>query len=268
MPVDEPVVIVGAGPAGIAAANQLSLYGIHALVMEKDEPGGLFLQAGSVKNYPGAPVGITGRELIGRFPIPGRLLKERVTLVRRTPEGRYLIEHTGGTFTAGAVLVASGTLPVMIEIPGVEPERIRYGIGGISRLEFSTVAVAGGGDAALDYALTLSKRAEVRVYARSGFQRASKHLLEEARGTVSIALFPEHRDFGNFSEDLVVVACGRRPNVSFLSRELMFSPPGDGSFHLCGDCAGGRFRQASIAVGQGVRAAMALRLFMEGSEVL
>lgn len=152
MPVDEQVLIVGAGPGGIAAANQLSLYGIHPLVLEQEEPGGLFLQAGSVKNYPGAPVGITGRELVGRFPIPARLLRERVTLVRRTPEGPYLIEHTGGTFTAGAVLVASGTLPVRIDIPGVEPDRIQYGIGDVPGLEFSTVAVAGGGDAALDYA--------------------------------------------------------------------------------------------------------------------
>jgi len=52
------------------------------------------------------------------------------------------------------------------------------------------------------------------------------------------------------------VACGRRPNVGFVSEDLLCSPPEDHSFHLCGDCANGIFRQVSIAVGDGVRAAM------------
>lgn len=261
----ETVAVIGAGPSGMAAANQLALYGVDPLVFEPGEPGGLLLEAGSVVNYPGVPRGISGEGLAALFPVPSRLLRERVVSLSANPGGGYLIGHTGGSTIAAAVMVASGTVPVELEVPGVPPERVHYGVRSTRDLEFSTAAVIGGGDAALDYALTLSKRSEVRVYARSGFSRASRHLLEQAGASGRIALFPEHSDFSGFAEDIVVVACGRRPNLAFLSRELVCSPPGNGSFHLCGDCSSGRFRQASIAVAAGVKAAMAVRSFLEGT---
>ncbi|HPJ29142.1 MAG TPA: NAD(P)/FAD-dependent oxidoreductase [Candidatus Sabulitectum sp.] len=261
----ETVTIIGAGPSGMAAANQLSLYGIEPVVFEPGEPGGLLLEAGSVVNYPGVPEGISGEDLVKLFPCPQRLVRERVTSLSREPGGKYIIEHTGGTVSAQAVLVASGTLPVKPDIPGVPPERVHHGVRSTRKAEFASAAVIGGGDAALDYALTLSKRAEVRVYARSGFKGASPHLLKQAGASGRIALFPEHGDFSSFSEDIVVVACGREPNLAFLSRELVCSPPGNGSYHLCGDCTSGIYRQASIAVAAGVRAAMAVRSFLEGN---
>ncbi len=249
----------------MAAANQLSLYGIEPVVFEPGEPGGLLLEAGSVVNYPGVPRGISGEEMVKLFPCPHRLVREEVTSLSREPGGEYVIEHTGGTTLSSAVLVASGTLPVRPDIPGVPVERVHFGVRSTRRAQFASAAVIGGGDAALDYALTLSRRAEVRVYARSGFRGASPHLLKHAGASGRIALFPKHGDFSGFSEDIVVVACGREPNLAFLSRELVCSPPGNGGYHLCGDCSSGRFRQASIAVAAGIRAAMDVRSFLEGT---
>ena len=58
------VLIIGAGPAGLAAAIQLGRYGVPALVLERGEPGGLLRNANLVENYPGFPQGISGRELV------------------------------------------------------------------------------------------------------------------------------------------------------------------------------------------------------------
>ena len=104
---------------------------------------------------------------------------------------------------------------------------------------------------------------KVNVYSRSGFRGAVPHLLEKAKKTGSIDMFPDWAVFENFTEDLVVVACGRKPNVGFIADDLLCSPPDDGSFHLCGDCSNGLLRQASIAVGNGVKAAMEAAAYLK-----
>lgn len=252
----EQAVIVGAGPAGLAAACQLSLYGVSSLVIEADEPGGLLLNAGSVMNYPGVPSGITGADLVKRFPIPERLVRASVNSIEKGPGDVYRISWTGGHAESLSVITASGTVPVRIPLPGVDPGRIFYEIRHVPDGMFSSAAVIGGGDAALDYAVTLSGAMKVNVYSRSGFRGAVPHLLEKASLNQSISMFPNHGEFAGFREDIVLVACGRMQNVGFIAEDILCSPPEDNSFHLCGDCINGIFRQASIAAGDGVRAAM------------
>ena len=61
------VLIVGAGPAGLAAALQLKRYGIDATLIERGRVGGLLNNANLVENYPGFPGGISGANLIELF---------------------------------------------------------------------------------------------------------------------------------------------------------------------------------------------------------
>lgn len=255
MPVEEAV-IVGAGPAGLAAANQLELYGIYAVVLEANEPGGLLLNAGSVWNYPGVPQGTTGFELVKRFPVPKRLRKMSVSSVERSPQSMYRISWADGFFKTQTVIVASGTVPVQIPLAGVDPAKVFHEVRKIPTGIYNSVAIIGGGDAALDYALALSTGMEVNIYARSGFCGAVPHLLKEVSAAGSIKLFANQSVFAGFKEDIVLIACGRRPNLGFISEDLLCSPPEDNSFLLCGDCINGIYRQASIAAGDGVRAAM------------
>ena len=61
------VTVVGAGPAGIAAAIQLTRYGIKPVVFEGNVIGGLVHNANRVENYPGFPKGIHGHHLAELF---------------------------------------------------------------------------------------------------------------------------------------------------------------------------------------------------------
>ena len=58
------VIIIGAGPAGIACAVQLRRYGIDCVILEKGRIGGLLHSAGLIENYPGFPAGIKAEKLI------------------------------------------------------------------------------------------------------------------------------------------------------------------------------------------------------------
>jgi len=258
----ELVTVIGGGPAGLAASLQLELYGISPLVIERSETGGLLLNASCVVNYPGVPEGLSGRELVSRFPKPSRLIKDEVISLSRETQGRYRIQLSGGTFFSETVIVASGTIPEQIPLPGVTKDRIFYDVKNIDQEGYTSAAVVGGGDAALDYAVTLSRALEVTVYARGTFSRAVPHLCEKVDKIKAITL-QENCDFPReYHQDIIVVACGRKPEVGFLSEDLLCSPPEDRSFHMCGDCARGILRQTAIAVGDGTKAAMLAAAFL------
>ena len=59
------VIIIGAGPAGVAAAIQLKRSGLKPIVFEKDRIGGLLANANLVENYPGFPDGLSGWRAFG-----------------------------------------------------------------------------------------------------------------------------------------------------------------------------------------------------------
>ncbi|MCP5108408.1 MAG: NAD(P)/FAD-dependent oxidoreductase, partial [bacterium] len=125
------VAIIGAGPAGIAAAVQLKRYGIKCLLFEKDRPGGLLKNAHRVENYPGFPRGITGPQL-------AELLREHLEVFRITPvieavegleywetENCYLITTGESVYQAKIVVSACGTAPVIPEEAENLPTAIR-----------------------------------------------------------------------------------------------------------------------------------------------
>ncbi|MGE5123202.1 MAG: FAD-dependent monooxygenase, partial [Acidobacteriaceae bacterium] len=63
----EQVIIIGAGPAGLAAAIQLKRYGVQTRLFERKKAGGLLHNANLVENYPGFPQGIAGPALVDLF---------------------------------------------------------------------------------------------------------------------------------------------------------------------------------------------------------
>ncbi len=161
-----PVVIIGGGPAGIAAAGQLYRMGIEAVLFEQETLGGLMRQADWIENYPGFPSGIKGEDLARRFceglehrAVDAR--KEQVLALDFTPADRaFAVTTDHGRLSADRVIVASGTkpksLPLFDEMDAAGRSRIFFDRTKIPADGRRRVAVIGAGDIALDYALSLS----------------------------------------------------------------------------------------------------------------
>jgi len=285
------VAVIGAGPAGMAAAIYLHRAGVPLLLLERGARGGLLRDANLVENYPGFPGGIKGLDLVGRFSKQMDMLGIRTTKADvgqvRSVRGAFRIGSDAGDFLARAVVVATGTRPKGIALGGSErlvgtkvfDELARMPLTG---LPGKRAIVVGGGDAAFDYGLNLQGRGcDVTIVSRSEPKCLSLlRARAEASGVdVLVGLVPELvRDAHEgvmlvcsrgperfeLSADFVLSACGREPNIDVLSPALRkrIGRPADipktkvpGLF-LAGDVVRGKHRQTAIAVGDGTRAAM------------
>jgi thioredoxin reductase (NADPH) len=186
------LVIVGGGPAGLAAAIYAAREGIDAVVVDASALGG---QAGSsdrIDNYPGFPDGIPGAELAERFVAQARrygvelLSAISVTAVRRDGEDLVTSLSSGQQLTSHAVIVATGSTYKRLDVPG-EEDLIGAGVHFCATCDApfykgaDEVVVIGGGNSALEEGLHLSEFAKrVRVLTRDGLT-ASPVLQERVR---------------------------------------------------------------------------------------
>ena len=164
-------VIVGAGPAGLAAAVYASSEGMRALVVEREAIGG---QAGSsslIRNYLGFSRGVSGAELAQRayqqawvFGTSFLLMREAVELLPGEERHRLRIDGCDEVRTR-AVVLASGVSYRRLEIPALaelEGRGVFYGssIAEAKALAGKTVFVVGGGNSAGQSAMHLARYAE------------------------------------------------------------------------------------------------------------
>ncbi len=122
------IAIVGAGPAGLAAAIGVASAGRRTVVVDPQLPGGSLDRSARVGDYLGFPEGITAAELIDRAVAQARaagvgfLLTERVEEILDHGDGRLLVLTSGATVRARAVVLATGRRPrpsVELSLPGV-----------------------------------------------------------------------------------------------------------------------------------------------------
>jgi len=281
----EEIIIIGAGPAGAAAAVQLKRSGFDPLIFEKEETGGLLRNANLVENYPGFPGGIPG----GKF---AALLEKHLgnLNVRMVPEevagaalkgGYFHISTRKRDFESRTLIVASGTGPKKFSHPCVNAEienRIFYCVHPFARTRGKRFAVIGSGDIAFDFALNLSKKNDVLIVNGKSEskclsllgRRASEngrivHLTETAIRGISLEgeglLLSLNRKKSGLEEpcDFIIAAIGREPEMGFLGAEIFGALEElrrEGRIHLIGDVKNGIYRQAAIAAGDGIRAAM------------
>ena len=183
------VIIIGGGPAGLAAGLYTARARMSSLLLERAAAGGWIVNAGLVENYPGFPQGISGLELADLMNEQAKKYGLEVLLAGVTGlelEGeRKVIKTAGGDFTARAVIIAGGSNWVKLGVPG-EEEFTGRGVAYCALCDAAffrdvPVAVVGGGNAAIDDALHLTKfAAKVTVIHRRQQLRATPILQERA----------------------------------------------------------------------------------------
>ncbi len=289
----ENVVIIGAGPAGLAAAIQLRRYGIQALLFERGEVGGLLRNANLVENYPGFPGGIPGARLVKLFARQASHVGVVVTHAEVTSiayeQGLFQVETLQGSYQSRLAVIATGTKPLRIadlSIPEELQSRVFYEVHELVKVEGKCVAIIGGGDAAFDYALNLGKKNQVILLNRAEKPKCLPLLWERARITDSIAyhkrtfvqkitkdlptgmLMDCQTPAGElqFHADYLIIAIGREANMDCLSDPFRLQTTmleKESLLYFIGDVRNGIFRQASIAVGEGVLTAMKVYRYLK-----
>jgi thioredoxin reductase (NADPH) len=186
------LVIVGGGPAGLAAAIYAAREGIDTIVVDAGALGGQAGISDRIDNYPGFPDGISGGELADRFVAQVRrygvelVSAVSVTAVERDHDDLVTSLSSGQQLTSHAVIVATGSTYKRLGVPG-EENLIGAGVHFCATCDgpfykgADEVVVIGGGNSALEEGLHLSEFAKrVRVLARSGLS-ASPVLQERVR---------------------------------------------------------------------------------------
>jgi thioredoxin reductase (NADPH) len=118
------LVIVGGGPAGLAAAVYGASEGLRTVMVEREAPGGQAGQSSRIENYLGFPTGLSGSDLARRATDQARrlgaelLTVQDVVALRAEGAGRFVDLSGGGTLSANCVLVASGVSYRQLEAPG------------------------------------------------------------------------------------------------------------------------------------------------------
>jgi thioredoxin reductase (NADPH) len=220
--VDEcDVVIVGAGPAGLAAAVYAASEGLQTVVLEETVSGG---QAGSspmIRNYPGFPHGISGHELTRRACEQAWMFGAHMVFAQPASglqcRGEQLAAtlSDGSTITARAVIVATGIAWRRLGVPRLEAlvgSGVFYGAAGsdTQAMEGRDVFVVGGGNSAGQTALHLARFARhvtLVVRGDSLARSMSEYLTREIAATpaVSVRLHTEVSD-GHGDQHLEAIA--------------------------------------------------------------
>jgi thioredoxin reductase (NADPH) len=195
------VVIIGAGPAGLAAAVYAASEGLSTVVLEPVMPGG---QAGTsplIRNYLGFPHGLTGEELTNRATEQAWLFGANIVITRaaglaaRGPQ-RVVRVADGGEVTARGVIIATGVTWRRLGVPALEAlvgAGVFYGAAGAEARATAgqDVFVAGAGNSAGQAAIHLARyAASVTMVVRGPDLRASmsEYLVTEISKTANIAV--------------------------------------------------------------------------------
>lgn len=196
------LIIVGAGPSGLAAAVYSASEGLETLVIETESPGGQAGSSSKIENYLGFPTGISGQELTARATTQAQKFGARMMVahkvVRLNCDQRpyQVILDNGSSLAARAIVIATGAQynkPPLENLTKFENQGVYYGATYIeSQLcEDEDVIVVGGGNSAGQAAVFLSQTArKVYMLVRSGnlSDTMSRYLIQRISDNPNIEL--------------------------------------------------------------------------------
>ena len=198
------LVIVGGGPAGLAAAVYGASEGLTTLLVERAAPGGQAGTSSFIENYLGFPDGVTGADLARRAAGQARrlgaemLLAQEVVRVRREDPYRVLELADGSEISCYAVVIASGMEVRRLDVPGLEEwtgAGVYYGsaLSEVALYRDRDVFVVGGANSAGQGAVHFSRSARtVTVLIRGPDLRKSmsRYLIDRIGETANIIVRP------------------------------------------------------------------------------
>jgi thioredoxin reductase (NADPH) len=301
---DWDAVIIGGGPAGLTAGLYLCRGNWRTLLLEKESVGGYIMNVEYIENYPGFPDGVVGSQLGMEMKNQAtkyglKIERAEVMAVQGSPSNKIVSCTDGASYTASAVIIAGGSIPKKLGVPGEE----KFRGNGVINCAFCdggqfvdrALAVCGGGDAGITEALYMANLASKVIIiealpaltATAILQdRAKQNPKIEIRCGVKVeAIAGDSQVEGieittqggkreNLPVDGVLVHVGLDPNTDYLEGSV----PLDGQRQVkvnqwmetevpgifaAGDIRSGSPRQVSTAVGDGANAGMAAQRFLQ-----
>ncbi len=300
-------IIIGGGPAGLTAALYASRARLKTLLLEKGLPGGQASTTDLIENYPGFPQGISGPDLMLNFQeqaIRFGLDLHYQEVQQAEIEGKTKTVYTAeGQYQTRALVICSGAIPRRLGVPG-EDEFIGRGVSYCATCDGAlyqgrNIAVLGGGDAAVEEALFLTRfaqqvhlihrRDKLRA-ARIAQERAFRHekinfiwntQVQAVQGRKSVEnlllLNTQNQEKQELPVDGVFVYIGVEPNSGFLAGKVELTSEGyiktdtrlatsvPGVF-AAGDVRDKDLRQVATAVGDGAIVALSVEKYLDSLE--
>ena len=194
------VVVVGAGPAGLAAAVYGASEGLRTLVIEREAPGGQAGTSSRIENYLGFPDAVSGAELASRALRQAKRLGAEILVTRSITRidvsARQLQLDAGDTLTARTIILACGVAWRRLPIDGFERLAGRGVSYGVARSEAASthgldVHIVGAGNSAGQAALFFSTHARsVTILCRgeSLEKSMSRYLVDQLTGRANVAV--------------------------------------------------------------------------------
>jgi thioredoxin reductase (NADPH) len=301
------VVIAGGGIAGMSAAMTSARLGRRTLVVTGDVLGGQLVSIEKIEGFPGFPDGVAGYDLCPMLQDQAGAAGAEfllTSLQRLEPQdGAWRLATGEGEVPARGVILAMGSSLKKLGVPG-EERLIGNGVSHCAScdaplLRGRIVAVVGGGDSAMQEALTLAEHVSKvvmlhrgdnlagqaayrdKVAAHARIEIRARMTVTEVLGDAKVGGLRIHNAADGVAADLEVAAVfpyvGLAPNTACVAGDLRLDPSGliatDGLMRtaLAGLCAAGTVRRhspyrAASAAGDGAAAAVALdRYLADGS---
>ena len=198
------LIIVGGGPAGLAAAVYGASEGLHTVMIEREAPGGQAGTSSRIENYLGFPSGLSGNDLARRAVTQARrfgveiLSPQEVTGVRVEDPYRFITLSDGNEISCHALILALGVSWRRLDVPGLDRltgAGVYYGAAQTEAMtcQDEDVYIIGGANSAGQAAMSFSKYARqvtMLVRGESLTKSMSQYLIEQIAETPNIRVQP------------------------------------------------------------------------------
>ncbi|RRA47860.1 FAD-dependent oxidoreductase [Acidipila sp. EB88] len=198
------LVVVGGGPAGLAASVYGSSEGLKVLLVEPEAPGGQAGSSSRIENYLGFPSGVSGEDLSRRAIIQAlrfgtEFITQCATGITTRDQYHHIELGDGRTVSCRVCLLAMGVHWRRLQVPGADRllgAGVYYGasLGEASSCTDEEIFIVGGANSAGQAAMHFSKFARkvtMLVRASSLNQSMSKYLIDQIAATSNIAVQPD-----------------------------------------------------------------------------